>query len=143
VLLGMMNNRRKSQKFRKYKKTHFPKMLFNQRLKLMRQTLLNQRGQSLLEYLVLVAIVGVGTLGMIRVLGQSLNTQYARVSKSLGAQVEGELPSVRVSGKMLQKKDMRNFLQGSTSSKSGSSDRDDSPSDESNLSDSTVDEGSQ
>jgi len=73
----------------------------------------NQKGQGLIEYLIIVAIVAVGALSIMRVVGQSVNVKFAHIAKSLGAKVEGQIGSAEVKQNHINKKSMRNFMQGS------------------------------
>ncbi|MBI1861830.1 MAG: Flp family type IVb pilin [Deltaproteobacteria bacterium] len=58
---------------------------------------MNQRGQGLVEYLILVCLVGVATIGVVSVVGQNLRARYATISSALrGEKVEKELVSPEV-----------------------------------------------
>jgi len=72
-----------------------------------------QSGQSLVEYLVIVALVAVGGIGIMRTVGQSVNVGFARVAKSLGAESEGRISSARVAAGEYKKRTLRNFMNGS------------------------------
>lgn len=76
----------------------------------------NQKGQGLVEYLIVVAIMAVGALSIIRVVGQSVNVKFASIAKSLGANVEGKIGQAEVKQSQFSKKSMRNFMSGSESS---------------------------
>lgn len=84
----------------------------------MKRNLKNQRGQGLIEYLILVALIAVGTLATVRILGQSVNVKFAKVAESLGADVQSDIGTAQVTTNSWKKKDMRDFMQGSTSRKS-------------------------
>ena len=43
----------------------------------------NQKGQSLTEYLILVALIAVSSIGIVRVLGQTTQAQIANITYSL------------------------------------------------------------
>ena len=45
----------------------------------------NNRGQGLIEYIIIVAMIAVGAISLIRVLHQSVNSQFAQIAKALGA----------------------------------------------------------
>ncbi|MFN7454945.1 MAG: Flp family type IVb pilin [Pseudobdellovibrionaceae bacterium] len=75
----------------------------------------NQKGQSLVEYLILVALIAVGSIGLVRAIGQNLNVRYAKVVESLGGSVEGEKRADAVTESMYKKKDLRDFMNGSLS----------------------------
>ena len=49
----------------------------------------SSKGQSLIEYLLLVSLIGLATVTVVRTLGKSLQVQFARVAKELGADVRG------------------------------------------------------
>lgn len=74
---------------------------------------LNQNGQGLIEYLILVALIAVGTIATVRILGQSVNVKFAKVAESLGADVQGDIGNAQVTTTAWKKKDMRDFMQGS------------------------------
>lgn len=74
---------------------------------------LNQRGQGLIEYLILVALLAVGTIVSIRIVGQSLNVKFAKVAESLGAKPQGRIGTVEIQESAWKKKDMRDFMNGS------------------------------
>lgn len=73
----------------------------------------SQSGQGLIEYLILVAILAVGTMAAVRLVGQSLNVKFAKVAQSLGADVDGTITNPKASASAFNKKDMRNFMSGS------------------------------
>lgn len=72
-----------------------------------------QSGQGLIEYLILVALIAVGTMGVMRVVGVSLKTRFNSVARSLGADTPGNVPRPVVTESMLKKNDLRNFMHGS------------------------------
>ena len=78
-----------------------------------KKTLLNQKGQSLVEYLIIVALVAVGTLSVMRVVGQSVQVKFAKIAESLGAEVEGTIATAKVTQTNYKKKDLKDFMQGS------------------------------
>lgn len=76
------------------------------------------QGQSLIEYLVIVAIVAVGTMSIIRVVGKNVSVQFANVAKALGSGDDNQLKAEKIDSKMYSKKDLGNFLDGATSGNS-------------------------
>jgi Flp pilus assembly pilin Flp len=76
----------------------------------------NNKGQSLVEYLIIVALVGVGAMAVMRSVGQNVNVQFAKVVKALGGEVQGNTKASAVTEKMYQKRDLRNFVRGATGS---------------------------
>ena len=73
----------------------------------------NRRGQSLVEYMVLVALITAGTIGVVRVVGYNIGIQYENINRSLGAKATNQLQAVSAEQSHLNKKDLSNFLQGS------------------------------
>lgn len=78
----------------------------------------NQRGQSLVEYLIIVALVGVSSIAIMKSVGQNINVQYAKIVKALGGEVNGTPKANAVSESTYKKKDLRNFLNGAVNNKS-------------------------
>ena len=72
----------------------------------------NQKGQSLVEYLILVAVIAVGSIAIVKTVGASLNVKFAKVAEALGAQVQGTPRAPVVSESSYKKKDLRNFMDG-------------------------------
>lgn len=76
----------------------------------------NNKGQSLIEYLIIVAIVAVGTMAIVRVVGKNVSVQFANVAKALGSGDDTQLKAEKIDSKMYSKKDLGNFLDGAISS---------------------------
>jgi len=72
----------------------------------------SQSGQSLIEYLIIVAIVAVGSISVMRVVGHSVSSKFSQVSKALGANVQGNIETAQVRKAHYSKKSMRNFMSG-------------------------------
>lgn len=76
----------------------------------------NKKGQSLVEYLVIVALVAVGSIAIVRVVGANINARFANVANILGGKAAGTNVEVQeVTAGMTKKKDLSNFFDGSTS----------------------------
>jgi Flp pilus assembly pilin Flp len=72
----------------------------------------SQSGQSLIEYLILVALMGVGTIGIVRTLSKAVDSSFTTViHKMQGDPRKGTKVDVPNS----KKKDMGNFFEGSAS----------------------------
>lgn len=80
---------------------------------------LNKKGQSLIEYLIIVAIVAVGTMAIVRVVGKNVSVQFANIAKALGSGDDNQLKAEAINVRMYRKKDLGNFLEGATSGDSG------------------------
>ena len=77
-----------------------------------KSSLKNQSGQALIEYLIIVALVGVGSIALMRAVSQNINARFANVVQSLGGKVEGNRTAAEVSSNMYRKRDMKDFAQG-------------------------------
>lgn len=71
-----------------------------------------KKGQGLIEYIIIVALVAVGSISLVRVLHQSVNVQFTQIAKALGAKSQDRITAPEVSSSMLQKKDLSNFMSG-------------------------------
>lgn len=76
---------------------------------------LNRKGQSLIEYLVLVAIVGVGSIAVLRVVQAQVSNKFAQVAVQLGASGKENIENQNIEKSATNKKDMRSFFEGATS----------------------------
>lgn len=73
----------------------------------------NQKGQGLIEYLIIVAIVAVGSLAVMRVVGGNIQVQFANVAQALGGKESQKKEIYKVSDNMVKKRDFSNFFEGS------------------------------
>ncbi|MCO5114336.1 MAG: Flp family type IVb pilin [Bdellovibrionaceae bacterium] len=78
-------------------------------------TLRNQKGQGLIEYIILVALIAIASIGVMRVLSQTANTQLANITNSLqgGAQAR-KIAAPQVSETLYSKKDLSDFMKNAT-----------------------------
>ena len=75
-----------------------------------------RKGQGLIEYLILVALMGVATIGVIRVLNQTIKSRFASAVYAL----QGKSKKVKVESLREQdykKSDLSNFMNGASSKK--------------------------
>ena len=72
----------------------------------------SKKGQGLIEYLIIVAIVAVGSIAIIRTVGANLNYQFANIAEGLGATRTGNARKPRITDAMVSKRDMGSFLEG-------------------------------
>jgi pilus assembly protein Flp/PilA len=79
----------------------------------------NQKGQGLIEYLVLVCLIAVGSMAVIRVVGKNVRVQFANISRALGGQDEA-LQADKVSADDYSKRDFSDFMKGAGSGTGGS-----------------------
>lgn len=78
----------------------------------------NQKGQGLVEYMIIVALMAVATMGLIRVLSKTTSGKLAQITQSLqGGKASINVEFEKVQSSDLRKKDMSDFFQGSRSRK--------------------------
>ncbi len=70
----------------------------------------NKKGQSLIEYLLLVAIMGVASIGVVRVLSSTLNAKFAQVTQALNGKTQ-KIETDEVSKDLYKKRDLGNFFE--------------------------------
>lgn len=76
----------------------------------------DQSGQSLVEYLLLVALIAVGTMGVVRAVSYTVSAKFATV----GAQIAGDQKSYKGEtdyNQYVRKKDMGDFFSHASSEK--------------------------
>ena len=74
----------------------------------------NKKGQGLIEYLILIALMGVATIGIVRVLNQTVKSRFANAVYALqGKSKKARMDSLKESD--FQKSDLSNFMNGSAS----------------------------
>ncbi len=76
----------------------------------------NSRGQGLIEYLIIVAIIAIGSISIIKVVGGNLNVQFANVAQALGGNGSRKKEAHEVTDTMYKKRDLGNFFEGSVNS---------------------------
>ena len=72
----------------------------------------NQRGQSLIEYLVLVALMGVATIGIVRTLNQNVKAQFANVIYGIQGGKRKRAEKESVQQHQYKKTDFSSFMNG-------------------------------
>lgn len=77
----------------------------------------NQRGQGLIEYLILVALIAVATIGVVKVVGNNMAAQYENINRAMGAANSSKLTVENASASALKQKDLSNFIESARSQK--------------------------
>jgi len=72
----------------------------------------NQRGQSLIEYVILVALVGIATIGMVRVLQAQVKVNLGNIVKGLQSD-HTPIEKAVMDKSVLRKSDFTDFVDGS------------------------------
>ena len=80
-------------------------------LKISKSNLNNQRGQGLIEYLIVVALIAVATIGVMRFVGQSVGSKFAEIGYALDG-TKKEVAIEKPSESVLKKRDLSNFMNG-------------------------------
>lgn len=79
----------------------------------------NKRGQGLIEYLIIVSIVAVGSMAVMRVVGSNLNRKFGSIAEALGGQTS-KIQALQVDQSHYKKRDMSDFFRGAASGEKGS-----------------------
>lgn len=72
----------------------------------------NRRGQGLVEYLIIVAIMGVASITVVKLISSNLRTQFSNVANALGSRQTQELESKTATERHYQSRDLSNFFSG-------------------------------
>lgn len=78
------------------------------------------RGQSLVEYLILVALMAVASVGIVRLLNHTVTAQFAKVTRVLQGDTSTPVKIEKVDESLFKKKDMGDFIRGGASPRRGS-----------------------
>jgi len=71
----------------------------------------SQSGQSLIEYLILVSVMGIATIGIVRLLGHNVKARLTEAVWALNGQ-ERKVESEKPNEKHYQNSDLSNFFEG-------------------------------
>jgi pilus assembly protein Flp/PilA len=77
----------------------------------------NQKGQGLIEYVILVALVAVATMGMVRVLQKTVKVNMANVVHALQSDKKRKESHERIEADHIRKSDFSDFMNGASSQK--------------------------
>ncbi|OFZ30460.1 MAG: hypothetical protein A2622_08640 [Bdellovibrionales bacterium RIFCSPHIGHO2_01_FULL_40_29] len=76
----------------------------------------SNRGQGLIEYLILVALIAVGSIGVMKVVGQNVAIQYENLNRAMGASIAEKRQVLNADESTLNRKDLSNFMDSSRTS---------------------------
>lgn len=71
----------------------------------------NQKGQGLIEYLILVAFMAIACIGVIRALNHTINTKYQEIDFALRG-TEKHIERERVNHTLSKKRSLSDFIRG-------------------------------
>lgn len=78
----------------------------------------NDRGQGLVEYMVIVALMAVASMGIMRVLSQNTDAKLAQITQAIrGDHKKRAVHFDEIKDEHIRKKDMSDFMVGSSSRK--------------------------
>ncbi|MFZ4403961.1 MAG: Flp family type IVb pilin [Pseudobdellovibrionaceae bacterium] len=75
------------------------------------QILTNQKGQGLIEYLIIVALVAVASITVMKVVGGNVNAQFGNIARVLSGRESTAVETHQVTGNMVRKKDFSDFFE--------------------------------
>ncbi|MEQ1666501.1 MAG: hypothetical protein ABL927_14130, partial [Bdellovibrionales bacterium] len=74
----------------------------------------NESGQGLIEYLILTALLAVATMGVVRIMGESVAARFTDMTHAIQGGSSRKIQVDRVNERYYKKKDMGDFMQGAT-----------------------------
>ena len=80
----------------------------------------NPRGQALIEYLILVALMAIAAIGIVRTLNQTVNAKFATITYALQGNKKRRAPTETVREELFQKRDLSDFMNGASGKKKAS-----------------------
>ncbi len=69
----------------------------------------NSRGQSLIEYLIIVALIGIGSIAIMRSLGQTIYVRFANITNALQNKND-DIKTENVRTELHQKRGLNDFF---------------------------------
>ena len=72
----------------------------------------NENGQGLIEYLIIVALMGVATIAIVRIMGQAVASRFATITHAL--QGSKRSIKVKVDSATYKPRDLGNFMSGAS-----------------------------
>ena len=73
-----------------------------------------QKGQSLTEYLILVALVAISSIGVVRLLGQTARVQLSNITNALQGSKARQIKAEDVRESHHSQKDLSNFMRNTS-----------------------------
>lgn len=82
-------------------------------MKAFRRIIDSQRGQSLIEYLIIVALVAVAAIGMVKVVGYNISAHFANIAKALGGDTN-DISPLQIKSSDIKTHDLGNYMRGAS-----------------------------
>lgn len=76
----------------------------------------NQRGQGLIEYLLIVALVAIAGISIMKVVGQNVHAQFAKVAYAIQGKRSQSVDIDQIKDEHYKTRDMSDFFKGATTS---------------------------
>ena len=76
-----------------------------------------QRGQGLVEYLILVALIAVGSIAIVRSLSHTIYVRFANITNALQHGKNADLQPDDVTAEQYQKRGLDDFFKGASTEK--------------------------
>jgi len=74
--------------------------------------LLTKKGQSLSEYLILTALISVGSIAVVQLLSRNLRTKFVMISESIRGEKDSKLKGVEAKEHHYETLDLSDFNKG-------------------------------
>lgn len=87
-------------------------------MKFLKHSVNDQRGQGLIEYLVIVALMGVATIAIVRTMGQTVSSRFATITYALQGKKK-QVTFDRIEKESYKKRDLGDFFEGAGERGSG------------------------
>lgn len=74
--------------------------------------LLNKKGQALAEYMILLAIIGIGSLAVVQLLGRNLTSKFANIANAIQGESAPSHHGERATETHTKKRSLYDFAEG-------------------------------
>lgn len=75
----------------------------------------NKKGQSLVEYLIIVALVAIAAIGMVKAVGTNVSVHFANIAKALAGDESNKLDPVEVKAEHVKTRNLKDYMSGANS----------------------------
>jgi Flp pilus assembly pilin Flp len=78
-----------------------------------------ESGQSLVEYLIIVSVVAIGSIAIIRTMGQTIKVRYANITNALQNKESSDISTTDVKESDYKRSGLDDFFKGASGSADG------------------------
>lgn len=75
----------------------------------------NEKGQGMIEYLIIVALIAISSMAIMRVMSQSVRVRFANVTSAIQGTRRSNLRVEAIEDRHVDKSDMSDFFHGAVS----------------------------